>query len=70
VALEDACDRVGYGYTYAGHDFWFTRNGHGAGFWDRVELGDGRVGERLTVAARAFNSVDAYEGDDHMIHLM
>src|ERR1700723_1133113 len=19
----------------AGHDFWLTRNGHGAGFWDR-----------------------------------
>lgn len=22
----------------AGHDFWFTRNGHGTGFWDRKEL--------------------------------
>lgn len=22
----------------AGHDFWLTRNGHGAGFWDRPEL--------------------------------
>jgi len=22
----------------AGHDFWLTRNGHGAGFWDRVEV--------------------------------
>src|SRR5690606_5349913 len=21
-----------------GHDFWLTRNGHGAGFWDRDEL--------------------------------
>ena len=20
--------------TIAGHDFWLTRNGHGAGFWD------------------------------------
>ena len=25
----------------AGHDFWLTRNGHGAGFWDR---GLGEVG--------------------------
>ena len=22
----------------AGHDFWLTRNGHGAGFWDRPEI--------------------------------
>lgn len=21
-----------------GHDFWLTRNGHGAGYWDREEL--------------------------------
>ncbi|HBO9768500.1 hypothetical protein FBPa45_0125 [Pseudomonas phage vB_PaeS_FBPa45] len=28
-----------------GHDLWLTRNGHGAGFWDR---GMGRVGERLS----------------------
>src|SRR5258707_18221 len=31
----------------AGHDFWLTRNGHGAGFWDR---GLGEVGRRLTDA--------------------
>lgn len=24
----------------AGHDLWLTRNGHGAGFWDRI-AGDG-----------------------------
>ena len=23
--------------SQAGHDFWLTRNGHGAGFWDRDE---------------------------------
>lgn len=36
--------------TYAGHDLWLTRNGHGAGFWDR-DLGE--LGERLSDAARA-----------------
>src|SRR3954469_21534650 len=35
----------------AGHDFWLTRNRHGAGFWDH---GLGDVGERLTDAAHAF----------------
>ena len=28
-----------------GHDFWLTRNGHGAGFWDR---GLGETGKKLT----------------------
>lgn len=35
----------------AGHDFWLTRNGHGAGFWDR---GLGEVGEQLSDAARNY----------------
>jgi hypothetical protein len=41
----------------AGHDFWLTRNGHGAGFWDR---GLGEVGDELTKAAKAYGSVDLY----------
>jgi hypothetical protein len=28
----------GYDAIQAGRDFWFTRNGHGVGFWDRKEL--------------------------------
>lgn len=36
----------------AGHDFWLTRNGHGAGFWDG-DLSE-EMGERLTEAAKAF----------------
>ncbi len=27
-----------YGDERFGHDFWLTRNGHGAGYWDRSEL--------------------------------
>lgn len=34
-----------------GHDFSLTRNGHGAGFWDR---GYGPIGDRLSDAARAY----------------
>ena len=51
---------------YAGHDFLLTRNGHGAGFWDR---GLGALGDRLTVAAGRFGNVDAYVGDDGLIHI-
>lgn len=42
------------------HDFWLTRNGHGAGFWD----GDYEHGDELTKLAKAYGSVDLYEAGD------
>lgn len=50
----------------AGHDFWLTRNHHGAGFWD----GDWEVvaGARLTVSSHAFGEVTLYVGDDGRIY--
>lgn len=44
----------------AGHDFWLTRNRHGAGFWDR---GIGKVGEILTQAAQSCGEVHIDEFD-------
>lgn len=38
-------------FAQHGHDFALTRNGHGAGFWDR---GYGEVGERLSESARIY----------------
>lgn len=49
----------------AGHDFWLTRNHHGAGFWDR---GFGKAGDRLTEAAHTFGECYLYVGDDGMVH--
>jgi len=49
----------------AGHDFWLTRNGCGAGFWDR---GLGKVGKTLTDAAHVWGSVNLYVGDDDQIY--
>lgn len=49
----------------AGHDFWLTRNGHGAGFWDR---GLGAVGDRLSKACKPYGSVDLYKGDDGKVY--
>ena len=56
--VHDAAER-------AGHDFWLTRNRHGAGFWDR---GLGALGERLSDAAKVYGSVDLYIGDDAKVH--
>jgi hypothetical protein len=48
-----------------GHDFWLTRNGHGAGFWDR---GLGAIGDQLTEACKTYAGVDLYVGDDGLIY--
>lgn len=38
-----------YDAAQAGRDYWFTRNGHGVGFWDREELDcDSDEYEKLT----------------------
>lgn len=51
---------------YAGHDFWLTRNRHGAGFWDGDWVSP--AGDRLTVAAHNFGECDLYVGDDRKIY--
>lgn len=50
----------------AGHDFWLTRNGHGAGFWDR---GLGELGERLTAVAKPYSSAYVYVGGDGKVYV-
>jgi hypothetical protein len=50
----------------AGHDFWLTRNGHGAGFWD----GDWPEpdSDYLTTRAHAAGECHLYVGDDGKIY--
>lgn len=43
-----------------GHDFWLTRNRHGAGFWDR---GLGDLGEALSDLAKLAGQQSACEVD-------
>ena len=55
-------------YTIVAHDFWLTRNGHGAGFWDG---GYPKVlGERLTELAHSYGECDLCIGDDGKIYAM
>ncbi len=52
-------------YGSAGHDFWLTRNGHGAGFWD----GDyPEHGDKLTEISKIYGGSDPYSGDDGKIY--
>lgn len=55
-----------YDETMAGRDFWYTRNGHGVGFWDR---GLGEVGRKLSDACKSFRNLDLYRGDDGKVYL-
>lgn len=54
-----------YDAAQAGRDFWFTRNGHGVGYWDRTALEpDDPEYERLTdimVAASASGDNAAWD---------
>lgn len=49
------------------HDFWLTRNGHGAGFWDG-DYEDAK-GEALTKLSHSFGECGLYIGDDGKIYL-
>lgn len=73
VAVEKECAEF---YTHhrlwtdntdaqAGHDFWLTRNGHGAGFWD----GDYENGDALTELAEKYGTVCIYQGDNGSLYI-
>lgn len=56
----------GYEPEQAGRDLWFTRNGHGCGYWDR---GLGEVGNVLADDARKIGASDTCIGDDGLVHV-
>lgn len=54
---------------YIGHEFWLTRNGHGAGFWDTPEDWGGKENANaISDIARKFREVELYVGDDGKIY--
>ena len=63
---ENAADLARYNHPQwsaaelGGHDFWLTRNGHGAGFWDRTIACRKRPRDRLTAAAETYG--EKYRG--------
>jgi hypothetical protein len=59
--LEEAYDNIDYNETKAGIDFWFTRNHHSAGFWDR---GLYSLGKNLIEIAHGFGGYDLYLGEN------
>ncbi len=51
----------------AGDDFWLTRNGHGAGFWDG-DWDHTPYAEMLTKGSEAYGPFETYAGDDGLIY--
>lgn len=60
IGAYDAPRRDPYTETDAGRDFWYDRNGHGTGAWDRNL---GLMGDMLAEHARRFQQVDTYITD-------
>lgn len=64
LALEES--RANDPYSTLGHDFWLTRNHHGAGFWD----GDyPSTGDKLTAISEKFGEAWPYVGDDGKVYI-
>ena len=49
-----------------GHDIWLSRNGHGAGFFDRGY--DDKIEKILMDSAHKIGSADIYLGDDGLLY--
>ena len=64
--LIDAYAQSGQTWEQFGIDFWLTRNGHGAGFWDR---GMGKLGDTLSDMAKGLGTVSIYECGDGLLYI-
>lgn len=72
--IEENYEYISDDINRAAHDFWLTRNGHGAGFWDgdwdfEIEV-DGEkknAGDYLTEQSKEYGEVTPYITDDGKI---
>lgn len=62
--LEEVIDL--YDIEQAGHDFALTRNGHGAGYWDRDDLSP-VLADAITEAAKLQGEVYCYLNDQNEV---
>lgn len=51
-----------------GHDLWYTRNGHGVGFWSRPEIYGDDLANIYTEYAEKIGCMYAYLGDDKKVY--
>lgn len=58
----------GWGMKELGHNFWLTRNHHGAGFWDS-DSGTEAQRKELTNISHVFRETDVFLGDDGKLYI-
>lgn len=59
---------TGLDWAQIGHDFWLTRNRHGAGFWDRGAAGP--AVDALVESAHAYGEQSLVIGDDGVAEVL
>jgi hypothetical protein len=75
--LETIEQLTGQDAEHIAHDFWLTRNGHGAGFWDGDYDLDGynddaltnKLGKYLTALSKGFGECKLYVGKDNLVYV-
>ena len=58
-------ENTDYDHGQACHDFFFTRNGHGVGFWENDHCNE-EQGKALTEIAQSFGETYTYENDGQL----
>jgi len=66
--LLDVANAEGRDDEYLGHDFWLTRNRHGAGFWDGRLSAD--LGAQLTERAHDYGECDLHLNANGQVDLV
>lgn len=59
LRLTAEIDSSAWSDEQLGHDFWLTRNGHGAGFWER-DFAPDAIGRALTQHTKSFGECYLY----------
>jgi hypothetical protein len=65
--LADAAAAL-YGMTRVGHDLQYTESGAGTGFWDREELEEDGLGDKLSEATDRHEDNLYYDAEADVIH--
>jgi hypothetical protein len=66
---EENFDLIKVDLSKSGHNFWLSRNGHGAGFFDDEALYGDDEADILQEKSHEYGEVYLYVGDDGEIHM-
>lgn len=68
IIIQGIKNTENFSWENVGIDFWLTRNGHGAGFWDSPEIWGEENSNVLTDISTSFGETWVYVGDDGLVY--